>query len=186
MEEVESNVTGIDLITLDTMNRARCGHSQAKKRSQEVLRLLKLPGQETQLSVLGTLELVLYTTSTEGYGTCWNMAEQQTRRRESSRTRWKQTETTGRNYTTQDTTSFCWAWFTRDSYSYGHVHPRRLLMPDRTVTICLSLHSTLSLLSDPTITLQDAKDIAIALSNTAESRRADFAHQTDLYAAAVN
>jgi hypothetical protein len=44
----------------------------------------------------------------------------------------------------------------------------------------------LSLLSDPTITLQDAKDIAIALSNTAESRRSDFAHQTDLYAAAVD
>jgi hypothetical protein len=52
--------------------------------------------------------------------------------------------------------------------------------------VCLSSRSALSLLSDPTITLQDAKDIAIALSNTAESRRADFAHQTDLYAAAVD
>ena len=52
--------------------------------------------------------------------------------------------------------------------------------------VCLSPRSALSLLSDPTITLQDAKDIAIALSNTAESRRADFAHQTDLYAAAVD
>ena len=52
--------------------------------------------------------------------------------------------------------------------------------------VCLSPRSALSLLSDPTITLQDAKDIAVALSNTAESRRADFAHQTDLYAAAVD
>jgi hypothetical protein len=52
--------------------------------------------------------------------------------------------------------------------------------------VCLSPLSALSLLSDLTITLQDAKDIAVALSNTAESRRTDFAHQTDLYAAAVN
>ena len=27
MEEVESNVTGVDPITLDTRNRARCSHS---------------------------------------------------------------------------------------------------------------------------------------------------------------
>ena len=52
--------------------------------------------------------------------------------------------------------------------------------------VCLSPRSALSLLSDPTITLQDAKDVAIALSNTAESHRVDFAHQTDLYAAAVD
>jgi hypothetical protein len=37
MEEVESNVTGVDPIMLDTVNRARCGCSQARKRCQEVL-----------------------------------------------------------------------------------------------------------------------------------------------------
>jgi hypothetical protein len=52
--------------------------------------------------------------------------------------------------------------------------------------VCLSPRSALSLLLDPTITLQDAKDITVTLSNTAESRRTDFAHQTDLYAAAVD
>ena len=52
--------------------------------------------------------------------------------------------------------------------------------------VCLSPRSALSLLLDPTITLQDAKDIAITLSNTTESRRADFAHQMDLYAMAVD
>ena len=35
MEEVESNVTGTDPIMLDTMNRARCGRSQARMRSRE-------------------------------------------------------------------------------------------------------------------------------------------------------
>jgi hypothetical protein len=71
----KGDVTGVDPITLDTVNRARCSHSQARKRSQEEQRLLRLFGQETQLSVLGTLELVLYTTSTEGYRTYWNIAE---------------------------------------------------------------------------------------------------------------
>jgi hypothetical protein len=62
--------------------------------------LLKLSGQETQLGVLGTPRLVLYTTSMEGYGMYWNMAEWGARREESSRTRWKQMETTGNYYST--------------------------------------------------------------------------------------
>jgi hypothetical protein len=45
------------------------------------LGLLKLPGQETQLSILGTLKLILYTTGTEGYGMHWNTAEREVRKR---------------------------------------------------------------------------------------------------------
>ena len=50
------------------------------------LRLLKLPGQETQLGVLWTLKLVLYSTHRECYGTYWNSAEWGVRSRESSGT----------------------------------------------------------------------------------------------------
>ena len=52
-----------------------------------ILGLLKLPRQETQLSVLGTPSLALYTTTVEDYGTHWNMAEWGVRMGESSGTR---------------------------------------------------------------------------------------------------
>jgi hypothetical protein len=57
------------------MNRACCGRSQAKKRSQDVSGLLKLPGQETQLGILGMLKLVLCSTAMERYRTYWNAME---------------------------------------------------------------------------------------------------------------
>jgi hypothetical protein len=52
--------------------------------------------------------------------------------------------------------------------------------------ICLSPHTALSALSTPSLTLQNTKDIAIGLANTTETCRADFLHQTDLYAEAVD
>ena len=52
--------------------------------------------------------------------------------------------------------------------------------------ICLSPRTALSALSAPSLTLQNAKDIAVGLANTAEMHRADFLHQTDLYAEAVD
>ena len=52
--------------------------------------------------------------------------------------------------------------------------------------VCLSPRTALSALSAPSLSLQNAKDIAIGLANTAEARRADFLHQTDLYAEAVD
>ena len=52
-----------------------------------VFGLLKLPRQETQLSVLGTPSLALYTTTVEGYGTYSNMVEWGVRTGESSGTR---------------------------------------------------------------------------------------------------
>ena len=52
--------------------------------------------------------------------------------------------------------------------------------------ICLSPRIALSALSAPSLTLQNAKDIAVGLANTAETRCADFLHQTDLYAEAVD
>ena len=52
--------------------------------------------------------------------------------------------------------------------------------------ICLSPRTALSALSAPSLTLQNAKDIAVGLANTAETRRADFLHQTDHYAEAVD
>jgi hypothetical protein len=52
--------------------------------------------------------------------------------------------------------------------------------------ICLSPRTALSALSAPSLSLQNAKDIAIGLANTAEARRTNFLHQTDLYAQAVD
>ena len=57
---------------------------------------------------------------------------------------------------------------------------------DQENKVCLSPRTTLSALFNPTVTLQDAKDIAVSLANTAESRHVDFAHQANLYATAVD
>ena len=130
-------VTGIDPIMLDTRTELVAAALKPGRGVKRVLGLLKLPGQETQLGVLGTPRLVLYTTSMEGYGTYRNMAEWGVINGESSRTRWKQTETTRENYTNRDTTSFCRGRFTHDSYSYGHAHPCWLLMPEWAVTITI-------------------------------------------------
>ena len=51
---------------------------------------------------------------------------------------------------------------------------------------CLSPRTALAALSDPTVTLQEAKDIAVAVANTAETHQVDLTHQSDLYATATD
>ena len=68
-----SSVTSVDPIMLDLMNRARCSRSQARKKRQD--RIAEALRQETQLGILGTLQLVLYSTKMESYGSYENMSE---------------------------------------------------------------------------------------------------------------
>jgi hypothetical protein len=87
VEEVESNVTGVDPITLDTGTELVAAALKPGRGVEWYWRLLKLLGQETQLSVLGTPSLALYTTTVEGHGTYQNTAEWGVRNGESSGTR---------------------------------------------------------------------------------------------------
>ena len=69
IKEVESNVTGVDPITLDTGTELVAAALKPRRGVKGYWGLLKLPRQETQLSVLGTPSFVLCTTTVEGHGT---------------------------------------------------------------------------------------------------------------------
>jgi Integrase zinc binding domain/RNase H-like domain found in reverse transcriptase len=62
-------VTSVDPITLDTGTELVAAALKPRRGVEWYWRLLKLPRQETQLSVLGTPSLALYTTTVEGHGT---------------------------------------------------------------------------------------------------------------------